>query len=65
MADPKPKLPYYTTDVRQFEYPHRIPKLVEDPRSLEIDDRERVRRYCLRADALEKDAHGNRNHHTR
>ena len=65
MADSKLKLPYYTTDVRQFEYPHRIPKLVGNPRMPDIDDMARVPRYSLRADTLEKDAHGNRDHHAR
>jgi len=45
MADRRDQLSYYTTDVRQFEYPHRIPALVENPRRLDIDDVERVRRY--------------------
>jgi len=36
---------YRTTQVRQSEYPHRIPALVAEPRKLDVDDLERVQRY--------------------
>ncbi|GAK57988.1 dimethylmenaquinone methyltransferase [Candidatus Vecturithrix granuli] len=39
------KLPFFTAEVTQEEYPYRIPPRPQNPRQLEIDDLERVTRF--------------------
>jgi len=48
MAIDRPKPDFIDTDITQEEYPHVIPPRPENPRQLDIDDLERVKRYrCL------------------
>jgi len=45
MAIDRPKPDFIDTDISQEEYPFVIPPRPENPRQLDIDDMERVRRY--------------------
>jgi len=45
MAIDKPKPDFIDTDITQEEYPYIIPERPKNPRSLDIDDLERVERY--------------------